>query len=560
MPEEFNVHLFERATESGVVYGSKAVGEPPLMLAFSVREALRQAVGAFGPAGHSGRPGQPGHARRPSTGRSRRPGRPAPSRTRHARPTESLARGLSMDWLSALAAAARGRVRPGVLVTVVEVRGHAPRDAGAKMVVGTDQHLGQRRRRQPGGDRRTPGPGADHRRRRPTRRRWSPGSTSTPATIMVGSAAAARSGCCWSRCPVRPTVAIFGVGHVGYELARILSRLEVRLHLVDSRAEQLDAAPAGRRHRRGGRRRPCTGRVLGELVLERLPAGAHVLIMTHDHAEDFALCDAALRARPRRSAGEHRADRVQREVDAVPAQPGRRRAMTEAAIARITSPDRAARDRRQGAGRDRRRRSRPHLRPAAGALSLSRAAPVRRPARHASTPLHDALPRPPSSTSPATRSPTSPTALWPPSPTARSAGPRRGDHRPRRRSPSCAAAHRDEEVVDLRRRGAAARACRHPRALPAGPGDRRAGHAAAGLAGAVRAARGGPARRGRVRRGRGRGVPRRAGRARAPPRRWSSAPTSPPRWTSSSRRAERSGLRITAGQVVSDRILRDPTC
>jgi xanthine dehydrogenase large subunit len=53
MPEEFNVHLFERATESGVVYGSKAVGEPPLMLAFSVREALRQAAGAFGPQGWS---------------------------------------------------------------------------------------------------------------------------------------------------------------------------------------------------------------------------------------------------------------------------------------------------------------------------------------------------------------------------------------------------------------------------------------------------------------------------------------------------------------------------
>ena len=49
MPEEFNVHLFEEATESGVVYGSKAVGEPPLMLAFSVREALREAAAAFGP-------------------------------------------------------------------------------------------------------------------------------------------------------------------------------------------------------------------------------------------------------------------------------------------------------------------------------------------------------------------------------------------------------------------------------------------------------------------------------------------------------------------------------
>ncbi len=51
MPAEFTVHLFEEATESGVVYGSKAVGEPPLMLAFSVREALRQAVAAFGPGG-----------------------------------------------------------------------------------------------------------------------------------------------------------------------------------------------------------------------------------------------------------------------------------------------------------------------------------------------------------------------------------------------------------------------------------------------------------------------------------------------------------------------------
>jgi len=53
MPEEFYVHLYEKATESGVVYGSKAVGEPPLMEAFSVREALRQATAAFGPAGHS---------------------------------------------------------------------------------------------------------------------------------------------------------------------------------------------------------------------------------------------------------------------------------------------------------------------------------------------------------------------------------------------------------------------------------------------------------------------------------------------------------------------------
>ncbi len=53
MPEEFNVALLEKAHEEGAVYGSKAVGEPPLMLAFSVREALRQAAAAFGPPGTS---------------------------------------------------------------------------------------------------------------------------------------------------------------------------------------------------------------------------------------------------------------------------------------------------------------------------------------------------------------------------------------------------------------------------------------------------------------------------------------------------------------------------
>ena len=59
MPEEFSVRLFERATEDGAVYGSKAVGEPPLMLAFSAREAIREAVGAFGPVGHSVELGSP---------------------------------------------------------------------------------------------------------------------------------------------------------------------------------------------------------------------------------------------------------------------------------------------------------------------------------------------------------------------------------------------------------------------------------------------------------------------------------------------------------------------
>jgi xanthine dehydrogenase large subunit len=50
-PIVFNVALLQRASEPGVVFGSKAVGEPPLMLAISVREALRAAVAAFGAGG-----------------------------------------------------------------------------------------------------------------------------------------------------------------------------------------------------------------------------------------------------------------------------------------------------------------------------------------------------------------------------------------------------------------------------------------------------------------------------------------------------------------------------
>ncbi|MEY2550496.1 MAG: xanthine dehydrogenase large subunit, partial [Verrucomicrobiota bacterium] len=50
-PGIFNVEFLSDATQSNVVHGSKAVGEPPLMLALSVREAIRDAVAAFGSTG-----------------------------------------------------------------------------------------------------------------------------------------------------------------------------------------------------------------------------------------------------------------------------------------------------------------------------------------------------------------------------------------------------------------------------------------------------------------------------------------------------------------------------
>lgn len=47
-PLEFNVKLLKDADQANTIFGSKAVGEPPFMLAISVREAIRDAVAAFG--------------------------------------------------------------------------------------------------------------------------------------------------------------------------------------------------------------------------------------------------------------------------------------------------------------------------------------------------------------------------------------------------------------------------------------------------------------------------------------------------------------------------------
>lgn len=60
MPRDFRVRLLENAPNPKQTIGrSKAVGEPPFMLAISVREAIRDAVAAFGPGGRQVRLASP---------------------------------------------------------------------------------------------------------------------------------------------------------------------------------------------------------------------------------------------------------------------------------------------------------------------------------------------------------------------------------------------------------------------------------------------------------------------------------------------------------------------
>jgi xanthine dehydrogenase accessory factor len=197
-----------------------------------------------------------------------------------------------VHWLRAVEALRRER-RPGVLVTLVDVRGHAPRDAGAKMVVAADGAWGS-----------IGGGNLEETAVRRARAMLSEGATSPEElALSLNDRAPVEHGqqCCGGEVRVLleplavvPSVAVFGLGHVGLELARVLARHDIELHLVDSRADQLghdrlrvlDDALAGVHVHHAP---------VPELVLGQVPPGTHVLVMTHDHAEDAALCDAALR-------------------------------------------------------------------------------------------------------------------------------------------------------------------------------------------------------------------------------------------------------------------------
>jgi len=196
-------------------------------------------------------------------------------------------------WLEAVTRLRAAR-EPGVLVTVAAVRGHAPRAAGAKLVVGAHRTWGSI------GGGNLEAVAVDRAREMLAGREAGPELMESALSDKVPYQHGVQ--CCggtvtvlFEPLPVVPAVAIFGVGHVGLELARILARQDIDLHLIDTRAPQLaddrltvlsDAVARVRVHR------PV---VLPETVLGDLPPDAHVLIMTHDHAEDLALCDAVLR-------------------------------------------------------------------------------------------------------------------------------------------------------------------------------------------------------------------------------------------------------------------------
>jgi len=181
-----------------------------------------------------------------------------------------------MDWLDALVAADRD-AQPAVLVTVLAARGSTPREAGAKMVV------------VPAGTAGTIGGGTLEYQCEAEARTLLAGGFTGPVTrdFPLGPALGQ---CCGGHVTVlfdvvRPAslqVSLFGAGHVGKALVRLMGDLPCRVTWVDPRADALPSVV------------PRNVRVSRDIAVGDVPSGSVVVVMTHDHALDFEIVAAAL--------------------------------------------------------------------------------------------------------------------------------------------------------------------------------------------------------------------------------------------------------------------------
>lgn len=191
----------------------------------------------------------------------------------------------AQDWLDVLGEL-RAREEACVVVVVTAVKGSAPREPGARMLVtragivhGTIGGGELERLARLEAEARLADPAA------------ASGSIEYPLAEAAGQ-------CCGGHVTVflellrwrRRTLAIFGAGHVGQALAGLAPWLRARVRVFDSRDE-------AELHPRPPRERPYELECVDapEAELDGLPADTLVVIMTHDHAQDLVLVERALR-------------------------------------------------------------------------------------------------------------------------------------------------------------------------------------------------------------------------------------------------------------------------
>jgi xanthine dehydrogenase accessory factor len=187
---------------------------------------------------------------------------------------------------------------PAVVVEIVEARGSAPRGAGTRMLVSAVQAIGTiggghlefkalakaramlaardaapRRERTPLG---------------PALGQCCGGVVELEYAVLDDSAIAR-----WPDTPPLMHLQMHGGGHVGRAIATLLATLDVHCDWIDERDDAFEPTTTlGAPWPANVRRRVVEGPAA---EVAAAPAGAFFLVLTHDHALDFRIVEAALR-------------------------------------------------------------------------------------------------------------------------------------------------------------------------------------------------------------------------------------------------------------------------
>jgi xanthine dehydrogenase accessory factor len=206
--------------------------------------------------------------------------------------------GVAADWLD-LARTCAAAGRPCALVTVAGVRGSAPREAGARMLVTAEgiagtigggqlelQAIAEARRRLADP---VPEPQPLHFALGPELGQCCGGSVDLAIEVLAdGNPAILARWADWhDRALPSQHLYLFGAGHVGTAVAGIVAALPYRLHWIDGRPETAGAAAAIGQ--------PLTVAREPALEVDSAADGAFYVVMTHSHALDLEICERVLR-------------------------------------------------------------------------------------------------------------------------------------------------------------------------------------------------------------------------------------------------------------------------
>ncbi|HET6411045.1 MAG TPA: xanthine dehydrogenase accessory protein XdhC [Anaeromyxobacter sp.] len=193
---------------------------------------------------------------------------------------------MTAGWIAALAEL-EAAGQPAVLATVVSVAGSTPRGVGAKMVVTALGLFGSI--------------GGGHlelevlTQARALLARAAAGEDVSAPVVRELLLGPSLGQCCGGRTtilletivPVPWQVAVFGAGHVGKALVKLLAEMPCAVTWIDPRPEELPTAPPERV-------RCVVSEAPADEVAE-LKAGADLVVLTHSHALDLEIVDAAMK-------------------------------------------------------------------------------------------------------------------------------------------------------------------------------------------------------------------------------------------------------------------------